>query len=321
MIDVSIIIPVYNTGDYLKRCVESLINQCKNMEILLIDDCSTDNSKEVAIELEKEYKFVKLIALGENQGVSNARNIGIENAKGKYIMFSDADDWYEPNAVERLLEVANSQDADFITANYYISYENKKIKVDTSSYFSKDMITKEEIVSYMTLTSCSKLIKKDLFMDNFIEYPTDVTRCEELQVIPVLAYYANNPIAIDDTLYNYYQRENSASNKKEKDISYYDKTFNKFKDKIDETKYKEELEFRAIEHLLYGKTLVMLKSRFSRNEILKHLKKFKTEYPNFINNKYLKRFNKAKKIFIYTLNYKLLLLSKIFALLHERITG
>lgn len=321
MIDVSIIIPVYNIGNYLNRCVESLVNQSDNIEILLIDDCSTDNSKEVAIQLEEKYDSVKLITLDKNQGVSNARNVGIKNAKGKYIMFSDADDWYEPNAVERLLEVANTKNADFVTANYYISYENKKIKVDTSSYFSKDMITKEEIISYMTLTSCSKLIKKSLFIDNNIEYPTDVARCEELQVIPILAYLANNPIAIDDTLYNYYQRKKSASNKKEKDVSFYDKTFNKFQEKIDKNKYREELEFRAIEQLLYGKTLVMLKSKFKWNEILKHLKDFKAEYPNFINNKYLKRFNSAKKIFIYTLNYKLLILSKIFALLHERITG
>lgn len=320
MIDISIIIPVYNVGNYLIRCVESLVSS-SNIEILLIDDCSTDNSKEIAIHLEKKYSFVKLIALDKNQGVSNARNVGIKNAKGKYIMFSDADDWYEPNAVERLLEVANNKNADFITANYYISYENKKVKVDTSSYFSKDKITKEEIISYMTLTSCSKLMKKKLFTDNFIEYPTNVIRCEELQVIPVLAYLANNPVAIDDTLYNYYQRENSASNKKEKDISFYDKTFNQFKNNIDREKYKEELEFRAIEHLLYGKTLVMLKSRFSRKEVLKHIKDFKTEYPNFINNKYLKKFNKAKKIFIYTLNYRLLLLSKMFAIMHEKLVG
>lgn len=321
MIDVSIIIPVYNAGNYLKRCVESLINQQFNIEILLIDDCSMDNSKDIAMRLEKEYEVVKLIELDRNSGVSNARNVGIKNAKGKYIMFSDADDWYELNAIKKMLDTANNNNADFITANYYISYENKKIRVDTSSYFSKECITKGEIVSYMTLTSCSKLIKKDLFIEHNIKYPTNVTRCEELQVIPVLAYFAKKPMALNDTLYNYYQRENSASNKKENDFSYFDKTFDAFSKVIDKIEYKEELEFRAIEHLLYSKTLVMMKNKVNKKEVLKHIENFKEKYPKFIKNKYLKKFNKAKRLFIYTLNYRLLILSKIFVLLHEKLVG
>lgn len=321
MIDVSIIIPVYNAEKYLKRCAESLIKQQENIEILLIDDCSTDNSREIARQLQNQNSCVKVIELEKNKGVSNARNVGIENAHGNYIMFCDSDDWYEENAISTFLKLAKKRKADFITANYYISYENKKIKVDTSSYFSKDKITKVEIVSYMTLTSCSKLIKRELFIDNNIKYPTDIKRCEELEVIPILAYKAQNPIAIDDVLYNYYQRANSASNKIEKDISYFDKSFRRFKQQIDEEKYKEELEFRAIEHLLYGKTLIMLKTKIDSKEIRKHIEKFKKSYPNFMKNKYLKNFNKAKKIFIYTLNYNALILSKTFAVIHDKFVG
>lgn len=321
MIDVSIIIPVYNADKYLKRCVESLTKQQENIEILLIDDCSTDKSREIAKQLQEQNDCVKVIELEKNQGVSNARNVGIEKAKGEYIMFSDADDWYEENAISTFVKLAKQRKADFIIANHYVSYENKKIKVDISSYFSKDKITKEEIVSYMTLSSWAKLIKKDLFIDNNVKYPIDLKRCEELEVIPIVAYKAKNPIVIEDVLYNYYQRANSASNKIENDLSYFDKSFERFKEQIDEKKYKEELEFRAIEHLLYGKTLVMLKNKTDSKKIIEHIEKFKKSYPNFMKNKYLKNFNKAKRIFIYTLNYKTLILSKIFAVIHDKFVG
>ena len=321
MIDISIIIPIYNTGKYLKRCVESLVKQRGRIEIILIDDCSTDDSTEIARTLQKENSCVKLIELSENRGVSNARNIGIENAQGKYIMFCDGDDWYEENAIDKFLEVSQKTNADFIVANSYISYDEKKIKVDTSSYFSKDIITKEEIVGYMTISSCSKLIKKELFVENGIKYPKDLKRCEELEVIPILAYKAIKPVVIEDTLYNYYQRENSASNRRESDFSYFDKSFKRFEEKIDKNNYKEEIEFRAIEHLLYGKTLVMLKNKVNSKEILNHIVQFKMKYPDFIKNKYLKKFNKIKKIFIYFLNYKLLILAKCFAIMHDKLVG
>ena len=318
---VSVIIPVYNTGKYLERCIDSLLCNKNKPEILIIDDHSTDNSLEIAYKLSKKSEVIKVISLSQNKGVSNARNIGIKEATGEFLMFADSDDWYEPNAIDILLSAAKNNHADFVMANYYISYENKKIKVDTTSYFSKNKITKKEVISHMSLTSCSKLIKKDLFLNKHIFYPLDVKRCEELTVIPILAFYAKKPMVIDETLYNYYQRPNSASNKKETDISYFDITFNRFVDIIYNSKYAEEIEFRAIEHLLYSKTLVMLKSNFKMRDIKKHIKEFKNKYKNYNKNKYLPNFNIIKRMFIITLNTKCLVFHKIFAFIHSKITG
>ena len=109
--------------------------------------------------------------------------------------------------------------------------------------------------------------------------------------------------------------------KKEEDISYFNITFEKFKKLIDLKKYSEEIEFRAIDHLLYGKSLVILKSRMDRKILIKHINDFKKEYPTFIKNNYLKEFSFPKKIFIYCLNYKLIVLCKIYAYLHKKMTG
>lgn len=329
MIDVTVIVPVYNVEKYLRKCLDSLIEQDydKNrMEVYIIDDCSTDGSAEIMKEYEDKYSFITAKYLSENSGVSHARNLGIKNGKGKYIMFCDADDYYEKNSISVLMSTVKEENADFVTANYFITKNNRDIKVDTSSYFSKDKITKKEIVSYMTLTSCSKIFKKSLFIDNNIFYPETIKRCEELTVIPVIAYMAEKPVAIDNVLYHYFQRKNSASNKNKgnielKDIEYFDITFENFSKRIDQIQYKEELEFRAVEHFIYSKTLVMIKSHIDDEKILQHVSKFKSKYPNFIKNRYLKNFSKMKIIFIKALNYKMLLIAKVFAKLHEKLIG
>ena len=320
---VSVIVPNYNAEKYIGDCIESLVNQTyKNVEIIIIDDCSNDNSVGIVKDYQKKYSNILLIELKKNKGVSNARNLGIKKASGEYIMFSDSDDFYELTAIQELVSAAEKRKSDFVIANYYINKENKKIKVDNSTYFSKDKIKKEEIISYMTLTSCSKLIKKTLFIQNNIQYPQDIKRCEELTVIPILAYFARKPIVIDSTLYNYCQRKGSASNNIiNKNVDYFDITFNRFVEFLDKENYKDEIEFRAIEHFLYSKTLVMIKLQYSNKEIKKHIRDFKNKYPEFLNNKYLKKFSLPKKVFINALARNNILLARLITVLHKIITG
>lgn len=328
MIDVTVIVPVYNVEQYLARCLQSLVEQDydkSKIEILVIEDRSTDKSKEIVEQYAKEYSFITPKYLEKNQGVSYARNRGIKEAQGNFIMFCDSDDYYEKNTISKFMEIVNTKNADFVMANYYISYENKDIKVDVSNYFSKDMITKKEIISYMTLTSCSKLIKKSIFIDNNIYYPEDIKRCEELTVIPIVAYLAQKPIFINETLYHYYQRKVSVSNnnvgKRKEEFDFFDITFARFVEQIDQKTYQQEIEFKAIEQLLYGKLLVMLKAKISKKEIIDEIEKFKMRYPKFLENQYLKKYSKAKVIFMKLLNCKMIFLAKIFAKLHEKLTG
>ncbi len=329
VIDVTIIVPVYNVEHYLRKCLDSLVNQDydnKKYEILIVNDASTDKSINVIYEYHKQYSNISVYDLKKNGGVSNARNIGIENAKGQYLMFCDADDYYDTNAISIMMSYVKKEKADFIMANYYITNGINKISVDVSGYFSNMIISREEIVSYMTLTSSAKLIKKDLFINNNISYPTDLKRCEELSVIPIVAYFANKAVVIKDTLYYYYQRSDSVSNTNSKktpigDLDYFDKSFERFVANIDSLKYSQEIEFRAIDHLLYGKSLVMLKSGVQRKYIVNHINDFKRKYCKFTRNIYFKKYNIGKKIFVYSLNCKLLFVSKLLAYIHGKLTG
>lgn len=326
-IDVTIIVPVYNVEKYLKKCLDSLVNQTydKNKyEIYIINDASKDNSLNIIKEYQKKYSNITLYDLKNNKGVSHARNIGIKNAKGKYLLFCDSDDYYESDAIEKFMKHAKNNNSDFLMANYYIAKENNNIKVNTTNYFKNEIISKEESICYMTLTSCSKLIKKDLFIDNNIFYPEDIKQCEELTVIPVISYLAKKPTIINEYLYYYYQRQGSASNTHKitniKDLFFFDETYQRFIKPLNKDKYPEEIEFRAIDHLLYGKTLVMLKSHISRKEIINHINNFNNIFPNALKNKYLKNYSKLKKIFLFFINKKQIFIAKIIAYVHSKIT-
>lgn len=326
-IDVTIIVPVYNVENYLKKCIDSLVNQTydrNKYEIFIINDASKDNSLNIIKEYQKKHSNITLYDLKNNKGVSHARNIGIKNAKGKYLLFCDSDDYYELDAIEKFIEHAKNNNSDFVMANYYIAKAKNNIKVNTTNYFKNEIITKEESICYMTLTSCSKLIKKDLFINNNIFYPEDIKRCEELTVIPVISYLAKKPTIMNEYLYYYYQRHGSASNTHAKtnvkDLFFFDETYNRFIKPLNKDKYKEEMEFRAIDHLLYGKTLVMLKLHISRKEIINHINNFNALFPKALKNKYLKEYSSAKKLFIILTSKKMMLGINILAKIHKLLT-
>lgn len=116
---VSIIIPVYNAEKHISKCIESLTNQTyKEIQIILINDGSTDKSGQICeAYAEKDNRII--VIHKENGGVSSARNIGLENSTGYYIMFVDSDDWIEEDAIKRLMQVQNKYSYDLIMFGYY----------------------------------------------------------------------------------------------------------------------------------------------------------------------------------------------------------
>lgn len=120
MAKVSIIIPVYNTENYLKKCLDSVVNQTlEDIEIICINDGSTDRS--LGILNDYAQKYSKIIVINqENKGVSEARNEGIEKASGEYIMFLDSDDYFQPQACETAYNSVNSSDYDLGIFGHYI---------------------------------------------------------------------------------------------------------------------------------------------------------------------------------------------------------
>jgi glycosyltransferase involved in cell wall biosynthesis len=116
---VSVVVPVYNVAPYLERCLSSLVSQTyKDMEILLIDDGSTDVSSNICDDYAQYYKNI-VVVHQSNSGVSAARNKALDIAKGEYIYFVDPDDWCEPDTIEKLHKCLQKTNADFASCSMY----------------------------------------------------------------------------------------------------------------------------------------------------------------------------------------------------------
>lgn len=120
---VSIIIPSYNSQDYLERCLDSVINQVyKNIEIIVVDDASTDKTKEIIKKYAEKDRRIIPFYQTTNKGVSAARNVGLKAATGEYILFVDSDDSLTKDAVRRMIDISNKYDSDFVDSYHLLEY-------------------------------------------------------------------------------------------------------------------------------------------------------------------------------------------------------
>lgn len=138
---VSICVPIYNTGYYLSRCIESLRNQTyKDLEIILVDDGSTDNSGVICDEFEKIDQRIHVVHQ-RNKGEAAARNAGLNRASGDWVCFIDSDDEYLPNAISEMIEKADPLKYDLIVSGYYeIDEDNTHIALAHNQDYSKGEI-------------------------------------------------------------------------------------------------------------------------------------------------------------------------------------
>lgn len=215
---ISIIIPVYNVEKCLRRCIESVINQTySNIEIILVDDGSTDACPEICDEYEKTDDRIKVVHKS-NGGLSDARNVGIDIAQGKYIGFVDSDDYIHPNMYEQLLCALVESESDISVCDvekvYGLEYEIKDIKKINKKIYSKRNAVANLYDADLYLRSviaCGKLYKKELFQN--IRYPVGKVHEDEFTTYKVF-YGSKKVIYIDCKYYYYYQRSDSITGSK-----------------------------------------------------------------------------------------------------------
>lgn len=210
---ISVIVPVYKVEEYLDRCVDSIINQTyKNLEIILVDDGSPDNCPKMCDGYAKKDKRIKVIHK-KNGGLSDARNIGIDNSKGDYLTFIDSDDYVELNYIEFLYNLMVKYDADISMGKQYVRYSNKVI--NTGSGYLYDNLTKAEIFEKLMygedfdVSAWSKLYKRKLFSD--IKYPVN-RLFEDSATTYKLIDKANKSVMKSEPIYNYIIRDGSITN-------------------------------------------------------------------------------------------------------------
>lgn len=164
---ISVIVPVYNVEQYLERCVDSIINQTyTNLEIILVNDGSTDNSGKLCDELAKKDERIRVIHK-ENGGLSDARNRGIEEAESDLVGFIDSDDYIDNDMYEILLKNLNNTDADLSMCALYDVYNNtpeaQVTNKETWKLSSEQAIKMVMEAKILSVTAVNKLYRKSLF--------------------------------------------------------------------------------------------------------------------------------------------------------------
>lgn len=163
---VTIIIPVYNVEKYLKKCLDSVVNQTyKNLEIIIVNDASPDLSNVIISEYEKNYKNIKVITKLKNEGLSEARNTGMDNAQGDYIFFLDSDDWISVDTIEKLLFLVQKYESPIVNCAYTNTIGTFEFKKNPG----KIIITQRDLTENKDLLLISGTVWNKLYKHNIFE--------------------------------------------------------------------------------------------------------------------------------------------------------
>lgn len=222
---VSIIIPAYNSQNSIESCVNSAINQTyKNIEVIVVDDGSTDDTYQILSRIKEKYSRLKLIRQ-ENGGVSAARNTAIQNATGDYIAFLDSDDTLTENAVEDMLSLAD-ENTDLVICSYnQLEMKGKKVKKNTPRIYNNPQELLDDFIEYDKdiWGIWNKLFRRDIIVDNNILYSTNFSYGEDhIFNLAYTKYIKNKVVVSDKIVYNYYMQGGTHSKSGGAHSRYYD---------------------------------------------------------------------------------------------------
>lgn len=220
---ISIIVPVYNTAPYLRRCISSILNQTyRNMEIICVNDGSTDGSDLILAEFAKNDLRVKAISMS-NKGVASARNIGLAVATGEYIGFVDSDDYIDKNMYKTLAELMLNNDVDIVTCGYYFDSEGNIEKVLNQGIPPTEPIDIKDFIYYIYKRDeykgvagylWTRLFKKKLIKSQegklLVKFPEDLDMAEDIVFLADICKNVHQILYTDEALYYYVQRNNSS---------------------------------------------------------------------------------------------------------------
>lgn len=226
----SIVIPVYNSEETIARLFESIIEQkFIDYEIIIVNDGSIDNSENIILEYKDKFYSFQYI-LTENNGVSAARNTALEKAKGKYVLFADADDYFEPNAFFKIYNYIQNNNSNLLCFNYYNVYlnNNKSDGLDLNNnkidLFPEKVITNflsYKYINKFTGAVWNKVYKTDVIRNNCIKFSSNLYIGEDLLFNIEYFSSVNRLDILDEKIYNYVQTENSIMRSyREKNVEY-----------------------------------------------------------------------------------------------------
>lgn len=288
---ISIIVCVYNTEKYIPKCLDRLLNQTySNLEIVVVNDGSTDGSLKILKQYAKKYDKIVLLSNERNQGLSYSRNVGLKYASGEYIGYIDSDDYIDETYYEKLMEAIQKNQSDMAVADMKIIYENQDYLEHVSKGCEGEVTKLNLIKNGLAASACNKLFKKELIS----RYPFSEGKVNEDLAVVLPAIVAAGKVSYVPSQYYYYvQRGNSIQNSrfsdKKFDIFYgVELTLERIQGCEDYEKIKQAIVFeQLIVLLLY--VIPKEKNILRRRNILKKFNQYSKKY-NIRTNLYFQEF-------------------------------
>ncbi len=323
---VSVVIPVYNTGDIMRRCFESLVNQSvgkENIEVIVVDDGSTDRLSPLIIKeyVDKYPETFKAITK-ENGGQGSARNLAFSECTGEYITCLDSDDCFDLKWVERMYEVAKEHDADFVGCGYKaVRYEDNREVIVRKMDMRPICTNNREMFIDANVSMFTTLFKKNVLEESGARYPEGYIYEDTAFFIELLPWI-KKPVYIEEalslrTLHEGSTMTNSRPEKVANIFPVFETLLDFYEKKNLRSEYKNELEYFVGKVLLCSSLnrIGFVKKYGSRRELVKRTHSFLQQYvPDFRDNPYIRGDVKG----IYLKHYNLLLMNLLVEILRLR---
>lgn len=293
---VSVIVPVYNAEKFLSRCLESLIKQTlEGLEIVIINDGSTDKSQEIIDEYRNKHNNV-VVYTQENVGIAETRNVGLSKATGEYIGFIDSDDYAESTMFEKMYNQAKMENAEIVVSNFEWVHENGNRKLQKEGPY----LGGKEMIIHLFATLWNKIYKTDWVKETGLQFPKG-NRYEDAYFLYCLAPQVEKIVFIEETFVSYVQHSQSIThthnNQVKNMITVFELISEYYKENGWYEIYHEELEYVHIRFFLGNSFLrsAQIKDSKDREEtILLGWDLLNREFPNWNKNKYLKQLGGLK---------------------------
>lgn len=314
----SIVIPCFNSYRFMNKCLENFEKQTyKNFELIIVDDCSKDNSFENLKKYKENSKMnIKLLRNQENLGPGRTRNNGLENAGGKYILFVDSDDYLEINCLEILNETIERNKCDCIIFDYYFVTKNRRIYQRSISKVKEGLISTSDALIYSTGSVCGKLYLLENIKKNNIKFPS-FKKNEDMPFNKIALSQCNKIYYYNKPLYNYIKNEASIMNNiVELDYKDAQDAFNLVEDNL-KTKYMKEVKSIYLVEFLYASTMTLIERGEKTKNVKLHIKKGEEKYLDLYKNEVIDNLPKHQRICIKNIKSKNIMFLRILYFLKQ----
>jgi len=311
---ISVIIPCHNGWHLMGNCLESIKNQTNiPYEVIIIDDCSTDETFTKLTEYALDNKNIKVIHNSTNLGPGLSRKVGINSATGEYLAFCDCDDWFEEDFIENLNNCIQEEFKDLYLFDNYNNFSNGKSyrQNRTNNVNEKDI---KSLLVEPNHALWRLVAKRVLFKDIFY---SELRHEEDLVIVLQLILKARSIRIIDEAFYHYFIRTGSLSMRADPDVFLQQIQTYTYLHKFFPEQYIQELEHIGVRIVCYSAVLYALRSKVRISVIKDFLDKFEEKNPDWYSNKYNLKLGYLKRIFLFCVKNRMILLLKLLSYSHS----